>query len=43
VLHSMFNVLCFCLCLFDAIVELHTMYEKNPNIFSLEYESGFYK
>jgi hypothetical protein len=34
--------LCYCLCLFDAIIELHAMNEKNAqcSTFSLESESG---
>jgi hypothetical protein len=43
VLHSTFNALCFCLCLFDAIVDLFNKDEKHPRTFSLEYISGFYK
>ena len=33
----------FCLCLFDAIIELHALNEKTFNDFSLEIDSGFYK
>ena len=37
----MFELLCFCLCLFDAIVELHAMNEKMFIVFSLESEVDF--
>ena len=36
----MAKLLCFCVCLFDAIVELHVMNEKDSMISSLESESG---
>ena len=37
------NLLCYCLCLFDAIVELHAMNENTFNPFPTENESGIYK
>ena len=38
----MAKLLCYCLCLLDAIVELHVMDEKMFNDFLIESESGFY-
>ena len=41
-LHIVAKLLCYCLCLFDAIIELHVVDEKNSMTFSLECEHGFY-
>ena len=41
-LHIVAKLLCFCLCLFDATLDLHAMDEKLliDSIFSLKSESG---
>ena len=41
-LHITAKLLCSCLCLFDAIVELHAIDEKMFMIFSLGSEGGFH-
>ena len=41
-LHVLAKSLCFCLCLFDAIVDLHAMAEKMSNDLSLESDSEFH-
>ena len=40
-LHVVAKLFCFCLCLFDVIVELHAMDEKKIMILSFESESKF--
>jgi len=41
-LHIMAKLLCLCLCLFDAIIELHAMMKKMFNGFLIRSEHAFY-